>query len=107
MADDELFARAITGYRDVWLDQRAHLPESERNWLWGQHLSQFLPASALSSGLHGGSPLERSGKRVRQDTPRMLPPGSGFPMAKRQATVCDLGLLLPPLFHLSVFPPCS
>lgn len=106
MCDDESFTRAISGYRDAWLVQHSHLSESERNQLWSRRLSQFLPVSASPAGLHAGSPMRRSGKRFRQDIPRMLPPDSGFPSAKRQATVCDLGLLLPPLL-LSAFPSCS
>lgn len=101
MADDELFTRAISGYRDAFLVQHSHLPESERNQLWGQRLSQFIPATASSSlnsyrpvsgsGIleNGGSTTpEKSGKRARQDTPRTLP-GSGLPPTKRRVTVCD------------------
>lgn len=97
MADDELFTRAISGYRDAFLDRHSHLPEAERNRLWSQRLSQFLPATASSSyrpvpgsGIPDtGSPHEKSGKRTRQDTPRTLP-GSGLPPTKRRVTVCDL-----------------
>ncbi|KAF4254153.1 hypothetical protein KXX25_004676 [Aspergillus fumigatus] len=93
MADDELFTRAISGYRDAFLDRHSHLPEAERNRLWSQRLSQFLPATASSSyrpvpgsGIPDtGSPHEKSGKRTRQDTPRTLP-GSGFPPTKRRVT---------------------
>ncbi|KAK1142761.1 hypothetical protein N8T08_007393 [Aspergillus melleus] len=101
MADDELFTRAISGYRDAFLVQHSHLPESERNQLWGQRLSQFIPATASSSlnsyrpvsgsGIleNGGSTtLEKSGKRARQDTPRTLP-GSGLPPTKRRVTTPD------------------
>lgn len=106
MADDELFTRAISGYRDAFLDRHSHLPESERNELWSQRLSQFMTTTASSSissvasssyrpvpgsGLpeDGGAALEKSGKRLRQDTPRTLP-GSGLPPPKRRVTVCDL-----------------
>ncbi|OJJ69590.1 hypothetical protein ASPBRDRAFT_32415 [Aspergillus brasiliensis CBS 101740] len=102
MADDELFTRAISGYRDAFLDRHSHLPESERNELWSQRLSQFMTTTASSSissvasssyrpvpgsGLpeDGGSTLEKSGKRSRQDTPRTLP-GSGLPPPKRRVT---------------------
>ncbi|KAA8648317.1 uncharacterized protein ATNIH1004_004202 [Aspergillus tanneri] len=95
MADDELFTRAISGYRDAFLDRHSHLSEAERNQLWGQRLSQFIPATASSSNsyrpvpssgiLNGGSTLEKSGKRIRQDTPRTLP-GSGLPPTKRRVT---------------------
>jgi hypothetical protein len=115
MADDELFTRAISGYRDAFLDRHSHLPESERNRLWSQRLSQFLPATASSSyrpvpgsGIPDtGSSLEKSGKRIRQDTPRTLP-GSGLPPTKRRVTVCDLSwspapASFPPSVHN---PPC-
>ncbi|KAF9893641.1 hypothetical protein FE257_010953 [Aspergillus nanangensis] len=95
-ADDELFTRAISGYRDAFLVRHSHLPESERHRLWTQLLSQFMPAVAASSSSyrpvsgsgildHGGSTLENSGKRTRQDTPRTLP-GSGLPPMKRRVT---------------------
>ncbi|KAF7589703.1 hypothetical protein BBP40_003950 [Aspergillus hancockii] len=97
MADDELFTRAISGYRDAFLVRHSHLSETERNELWSQRLSQFMPATASSSspsyrpvpgsGIldNGGSLLEKSGKRTRQDTPRTLP-GSGLPPTKRRVT---------------------
>ncbi|KAE8151090.1 hypothetical protein BDV25DRAFT_100006 [Aspergillus avenaceus] len=97
MADDELFTRAISGYRDAFLVRHSHLSEMERNELWTQRLSQFMPATASSSspsyrpvsgsGIidNGGLSLEKSGKRSRQDTPRTLP-GSGLPPTKRRVT---------------------
>ncbi|CAL5867141.1 uncharacterized protein PFLUO_LOCUS1353 [Penicillium psychrofluorescens] len=89
LADDELFTRAISGYREAFLVQHSHLSESERNQLWSQRLSQFLPANNDDEGTTGG----KSGKRTRQDaaTPRTLPSsGSGLPHAKRRATTPDL-----------------
>ncbi|KAL4874020.1 hypothetical protein BDV12DRAFT_181894 [Aspergillus spectabilis] len=100
MADDELFTRAISGYRDAFLDQRSHLPEAERIQLWSQRLSQFMPTTAVSpttpayrpvpgsSILGNDSSSEKSGKRTRQDTPRTLP-GSGLPPTKRRVTTPD------------------
>ncbi|KAL4885197.1 hypothetical protein BJY04DRAFT_214535 [Aspergillus karnatakaensis] len=100
MADDELFTRAISGYRDAFLDQHSHLPEAERIQLWSQRLCQFMPATAVSpttpayrpipgsSILGHDSPSEKSGKRTRQDTPRTLP-GSGLPPTKRRVTTPD------------------
>lgn len=81
-ADEELFKSAISGYRDAFLVRHSHLPESERNRLWSQQLSQFIPVDREDAAL--GKP----GKRTRQDaTPRTLL-GSGPPQAKRRATVC-------------------
>ncbi|KAL4927108.1 uncharacterized protein BDV17DRAFT_299314 [Aspergillus undulatus] len=98
MADDELFKRAISGYRDAFLDRNSHLPEEERNQLWGQQLSQFImpttavsPTSPAYRPVSGSSILghdtcsEKSGKRTRQETPRTLP-GSGLPPTKRRVT---------------------
>ncbi|PWY89084.1 hypothetical protein BO70DRAFT_285364 [Aspergillus heteromorphus CBS 117.55] len=103
MADDELFTRAISGYRDAFLVRHSHLTESERNELWSQRLSQFMTTTASSSAFpsaasssyrpvsgsglpgDGASALEKSGKRTRQDTPRTLP-GSGLPPPKRRVT---------------------
>lgn len=81
-ADEELFKSAISGYRDAFLVRHSHLPESERNRLWSQQLSQFIPVDDKDTV------LGKSGKRTRQDaTPRTLL-GSGPPQAKRRATVC-------------------
>lgn len=101
MADDELFRSAISSYRDVFLVRHSHLPESERNQLWSQCLSQFMPGAMSSSAPADSGFLSNHnfGKRSRQDIPRTLP---GHPPAKRRATVCLLGLLLPPLLHASV-----
>ncbi|KAL3467309.1 hypothetical protein BJX64DRAFT_274018 [Aspergillus heterothallicus] len=99
MADDELFTRAISGYRDVFLDQYSHLPEEQRNQLWSEKLSQFMPPTTVSPttpayrpisgssilGQNTTSSSEDSGKRTRQDTPRTLP-GSGLPPTKRRVT---------------------
>ncbi|KAL4980966.1 hypothetical protein BDW66DRAFT_1764 [Aspergillus desertorum] len=101
IADDELFTRAISGYRDAFLEQHAHLPESERNQLWSQRLSQFMPTTTAvsptspayrpvsgSSILGHNTSSEKSGKRTRQETPRTLP-GSGLPPTKRRVTTPD------------------
>ncbi|KAL5333405.1 hypothetical protein BJX70DRAFT_403595 [Aspergillus crustosus] len=99
MADDELFTRAISGFRDAFLDQHSHLPEPERIQLWSQRLSQFMPTTAVSpttpayrpvpgSSILGHNSSEKSGKRTRQDTPRTLP-GTGLPPTKRRATTPD------------------
>ncbi|KAL4920763.1 hypothetical protein BDW62DRAFT_163755 [Aspergillus aurantiobrunneus] len=98
--DDELFTRAISGYRDVFLDQHSHLPEPERMQLWSQRLSQFMPTTAVSPTTSAYRPVpgssilgqntstEKSGKRTRRDTPRTLP-GSGLPPTKRRVTTPD------------------
>ncbi|KAJ5193566.1 hypothetical protein N7449_009708 [Penicillium cf. viridicatum] len=90
--DDELFTSAISGFYEAFLVEHSHLPESERNQLWIERLSQFIPASddRDSNWQHAGS----LGKRTRQDaTPRTLPySDSGLPQAKRRATTPDLSL---------------
>ncbi|KAL2000891.1 hypothetical protein VTN02DRAFT_2479 [Thermoascus thermophilus] len=87
MADDELFRSAISSYRDVFLVRHSHLPESERNQLWSQCLSQFMPGAMSSSAPADSGFLSHHhhgfGKRSRQDIPRTLP---GHPPAKRRAT---------------------
>lgn len=93
--DDELFTRAISSYREAFWVQLAHLPESERNQLWSQCLSQFLSPTASANYFipTSGPPVTnensiKSMKRTRQDaTPRTLPFGSGLPAAKRRVTV--------------------
>lgn len=114
MADDALFTRAISGYRAAFMEHHRALPESHRNHLWTQYLSQFLPvASSNSNNAYEGAAhsapnpgyldylthadhLANLGKRNRQDTPRTIP-GYGQPPAKRRATVCHYpGPLFPP-----------
>lgn len=102
MDDDLLFTKAISGFRDAFMIQYAHLPESHRNQLWSQRLSQFLPTSTTGCESGHSAPeagfldhscsLLDTGKRPRPDTPRTIP-DYGLPPAKRRATVCDLGLL--------------
>lgn len=86
LADDELFTSAISGYREAFLVQHAHLSEPERNQLWIERLSQFIPSHDRNDWTPAGS----LGKRSRQDaTPRTLPSSDlGLPQAKRRATVC-------------------
>jgi len=43
--DEGLFFRVISGYRDLFLSEHAHLSESGRHQLWTQQLAQFIPAS--------------------------------------------------------------
>lgn len=97
LEDDDLFARAISGYRDAFLIEHSHLPESERNQLWNQRLSPFLDASGASNyqrahpvpARQKGPSLGSFGKRARQDAFR-ISHGSGTPSAKRRVTVCAL-----------------
>jgi hypothetical protein len=86
--DDELFTNAISSYREAFLVQHSHLPESERNQLWVERLSQFIPVSNRRD--INCQPAGSLGKRTRRDaTPRTLPYSeSGLPRAKRRATVC-------------------
>lgn len=86
--DDDLFTSAISGYHKAFLVQHSHLSESERNQLWIERLSQFIPAS--NDRDTNWQPAGSLGKRTRQDaTPRTLPySDSGLPRAKRRATVC-------------------
>ncbi|CAI7636737.1 unnamed protein product [Penicillium glandicola] len=90
--DDELFTSAISGYREAFLVQHSHLSESERNQLWIERLSQFIPVSNdLDTNWQSAGSL---GKRTRQDaTPRTLPySDAGLPQAKRRATTPDLSV---------------
>ncbi|PLB37112.1 uncharacterized protein BDW47DRAFT_40000 [Aspergillus candidus] len=95
MANDDMFSTTISMYRDYFMDQHSHLSESERNQLWSQRLSSFIPTTASSSSYRpvpgsdfldlDASPCEKSGKRTRQETPRTLPV-SGPPPTKRRVT---------------------
>ncbi|KAJ5349495.1 hypothetical protein N7541_007222 [Penicillium brevicompactum] len=88
LADDELFTSAISGYREAFLVQHSHLSEPERNQLWIERLSQFIPSHDRNDWTPAGS----LGKRSRQDaTPRTLPSSDlGLPQAKRRATTPEL-----------------
>ncbi|KAF3391703.1 hypothetical protein F1880_007911 [Penicillium rolfsii] len=113
--DEQLFARAMTSYREAFLVRHAHLPESQRHQLWRQQLTRFIPVIENDPSVppqvlpQTGGPSGISGKRTRQDaTPRTLPAadaasaaaaaasstglgsGSGPPQAKRRATTPDL-----------------
>ncbi|KAL4903147.1 hypothetical protein BDW74DRAFT_156725 [Aspergillus multicolor] len=44
--DDGLFSRAMSGYRDHFMDKHSYLPVNERLVLWEQRLSQFLPGGS-------------------------------------------------------------
>lgn len=82
--EDELFTRAISGYREAFLVRYSHLPEAQRNQLWSRRISPFIPAIERDDAIPG-----ITGKRTRQDAiPRTVPSGSGLPQAKRRATVC-------------------
>lgn len=98
--DEILFRHVVFGFRDNFASSISHLPQSQRSELWNRFLSPYLdlstdgretghsaPASSLLDHINTGS-LEKSGKRTRPDTPRTIL-GSGPPLAKRQATVCD------------------
>ncbi|KAJ5765828.1 hypothetical protein N7520_005387 [Penicillium odoratum] len=82
--DDELFTRAISGYREAFLDRYSHLSDAERNQLWSRRISPFIPA------LERNDVTPSKGKRTRQDAIPRTVPGSGLPQAKRRATTPDL-----------------
>ncbi|CAG7943474.1 unnamed protein product [Penicillium salamii] len=99
LSDDELFTSAISGYREAFLVQHSHLSELERNQLWIERLSQFIP-SCDRNDWNDWKPAGNLGKRTRQDaTPRTLPSDAGLPRAKRRATTPELPVDL--MRHLS------
>lgn len=84
IADDDLFTRAVSGYRDAFWDRHQHLSEAERNLAWSQRLSQFMTdGNASTSKTSPGPSPDTLGKRTRQG-PRTVEVSS----AKRRATVC-------------------
>ncbi|EDN04621.1 predicted protein [Histoplasma mississippiense (nom. inval.)] len=102
--DDSLFTSALTSSRNVFLANNAHLPESEREQLWGQLLISFMPHRNVLSGntlksLDGSGTSDSFGKRSREDVPRTIP--STLPPAKRRAvtpeppTVADVNRPVP------------
>ncbi|EAW24495.1 uncharacterized protein NFIA_040710 [Aspergillus fischeri NRRL 181] len=73
--DDDLFTRAISGYRKAFLLRHNHLPESDRNQLWIQRLNQFMPACNNNND---------GDDDATQDTtqPTTLPAGADTPLYK-------------------------
>lgn len=85
IADDDLFTRAVSGYRDAFWDRNQHLSEAERNIAWTQRLSQFMTdGNASTSKTSPGPSPDILGKRTRQ-TPRTVAEASSV---KRRAPVC-------------------
>ncbi|KAI1979096.1 hypothetical protein LOZ53_000364 [Ophidiomyces ophidiicola] len=97
----------LSSARDLFWTQHSNLPESKRQQLWTQQLSQFIcgptilldsnantttttAAPTLSASSSSRAALDNSsksgflGKRSGEDVPRSLPPGS--PPTKRRAT---------------------
>uniref|UniRef100_A0A093VSU7 Arginine--tRNA ligase n=1 Tax=Talaromyces marneffei PM1 TaxID=1077442 RepID=A0A093VSU7_TALMA len=82
IADDDLFTRAVSGYRDAFWDRNQHLSEAERNIAWTQRLSQFMTdGNASTSKTSPGPSPDILGKRTRQ-TPRTVAEASSV---KRRA----------------------
>lgn len=44
--DNDLFTRAVSKYRDAFLEQHSHLAEDERLRLWTQQLPQFIDGTS-------------------------------------------------------------
>lgn len=108
MDTDQLFTRAITSTREVFWAEHSHLPEPERQRLWGQYLARFMTtptadAPAATCDEDDGGVSLSFGKRSR---PQVLPSTSSslpveIPPAKRRVTVGVPTLAPPPLFSAS------
>lgn len=113
IADDELFTRAVSGYKEAFWSQHQHLSESQRGELWAQRLSQFLTTTATSTatsssampgepktdGKPASSGATNGTKHQLSDVPRTIPGVTHA--AKRRAIVCFRSL-----FHVLVFSCC-
>lgn len=113
ITDDELFTRAVSGYKEAFWSQHQHLSESQRGELWAQRLSQFLTTTTSttnsSSTAISGSPktdekpassgAPNATKHHLSDVPRTIPGVTHA--AKRRAIVC-----FRPLSHVLLFSCC-
>lgn len=87
IADDDLFTRAVSGYREAFLDRHKHLSEAERKLAWTQRLSQFITdGDAMQLSGPSKSQTDTLGKRSR---PGQRTLSDAPPSTKRRATVCD------------------
>jgi hypothetical protein len=93
LADDDLFTRAVSGYREAFWDRHQHLSEAERNLAWTQRLSQFMTNGNPLVPNGGTESLDGVVTNIPDTTRERLPqeprttselPSSG----KRRATVC-------------------
>ncbi|PGH05931.1 hypothetical protein GX51_02712 [Blastomyces parvus] len=88
--DDSLFTSALASSRNVFLADYAHLPESEREQLWGQLLIPFMPhrnvlaENTPNTNDSSGTPDPVAKRSWEEDMPRTIP--SASPPAKRRAT---------------------
>ncbi|KAL4737151.1 hypothetical protein BDV11DRAFT_172208 [Aspergillus similis] len=86
--DNDLFTRAVSKYRDAFLEQHSHLAEDERLRLWTQQLPQFIDGTSNVPNLIPRTP---SGKKRR---------GSGVnPPAERIRTEDTLGFQSGPVSY--------
>jgi hypothetical protein len=58
--DRTLFTRAISGYRDAFLSEYAHLPKSDQDQLWTQQLAEFIPVAETGAPDTSGVTTGRS-----------------------------------------------
>ncbi|KAL4746082.1 hypothetical protein BDW72DRAFT_185676 [Aspergillus terricola var. indicus] len=87
--NDDLFTRAVSKYRDAFLEQHSHLAEDERLRLWTQQLPQFIDGTSNVPNL---IPRTSSGRKRR---------GSGFsePPAERIGIEDALGFYSVPVSY--------
>lgn len=93
LADDLLFTRAVSGYREAFWNRHQHLSEAQRNLAWTQRLSQFMTSGNPLDPNGGTESLDAMVTNIPDITRERLPqepqttselPSSG----KRRATVC-------------------
>ncbi|KAK2778783.1 hypothetical protein FQN53_001640 [Emmonsiellopsis sp. PD_33] len=86
--DTRLFTSVVASSKSVFLAERAHLPEAEREKLWNDILAQFMRNPTTPTNVSDKHDITGTsddfGKRSREDVPRTMP--SGLPPAKRRAT---------------------
>ncbi|KAL4988122.1 hypothetical protein BDW68DRAFT_159782 [Aspergillus falconensis] len=79
--DGDLFARAVSKYRDAFLEQHSYLAENERLQLWTQQLSQFIDGTSSPYGHVDSGRIynhkSSSGKSRRPTSPDTVRPRSG------------------------------
>ncbi|KAL4975560.1 hypothetical protein BDW66DRAFT_137161 [Aspergillus desertorum] len=103
--DGELFARAVSKYREAFLEQHSHLTENERLQSWTQQLSHFIDGTSSPYGPVDSRRIynnkSSSGKSRRPTSPDTARPRSGSePPAERIAAEDTFRSKVSPLAYI-------
>lgn len=69
-SDDDLFRRALSGYRDAFFSAHSHLPGPDRERLFNERISQFTPSQLIDA------PEQPTKREVSAEPPNVLQLGA-------------------------------